>query len=129
MRLLSKKDIVLIVAILLIALSFLNIQRWLHSRSSHGNIYAEIIFRHAQHSEIVYLGTDKVFYLPYVPNVLFEVRNGQISFIESDCPDQICVQAGFQGRPGQMTACLPNGLILSVLSYGFSDDGIDIFVH
>ncbi|MCL2057159.1 MAG: NusG domain II-containing protein [Oscillospiraceae bacterium] len=56
--------------------------------------------------------------------VRFEVRDGRIAFVQSDCPDQICVDTGFIGTPGQSAACLPNGVILVVEGAG----GVDAVV-
>lgn len=49
-----------------------------------------------------------------VDGVLFEVRDGAIRFMESDCPGQECVHAGFLKRPGSSMACLPNRISVTV---------------
>ena len=54
------------------------------------------------------LDTDGVFTFEQHRNIVFEVRDGRVAFIASDCPDQICVHTGFIGEPGQLAACLPN---------------------
>ena len=131
-KLLSKKEVILIIVILVVGFSALGIRQIWQGFFSQGSyssnrIFAEIIFGHGV--QTIYLDTDKIFYLPSVPNVLFEVRDEQIAFVKSDCPDQICVRTGFRSRPGQMAACLPNGLVLSVISDSPGDDELDIFVE
>ena len=124
---LSKKDIILIIIILAIGFSALGIRQIRQMSYSQSEIFAEIMY--GQSVQTVYLDRNKIFYLPSAPNVLFEIKDGQIAFVKSDCPDQICVREGFQGRPGQMAACLPNGLVLSVVRDKTSDDDLDIFVR
>ena len=129
-KLLSKKDLKLIVIILIIGFSAIGI-RWLAdtvSGHSPANIYAQITSRYG--TQTVSLSKDMTFSMPRVPGVVFEIASGQIAFAKSDCPDQICVHVGFQGRIGQMAACLPNGLILTIVGDADDDDDlIDIFTH
>lgn len=40
--------------------------------------------------------------------VEFEIQNGAIRFLSSDCPDQVCVHAGWVARPGERAVCMPN---------------------
>ncbi|MCL1845631.1 MAG: NusG domain II-containing protein, partial [Defluviitaleaceae bacterium] len=119
----EKKDFLLIAAILSIGFSLLGI-RFLFEVDH--VLYAEIAFEHGV--QTVCLDENRVFCLPDAQNVLFEVRDGQVAFIESDCPDQFCVHAGFQGRSGRIVACLPNRLVLSIIGGSASVDDLDIFV-
>jgi len=73
----------------------------------------------------VSLDKDQVFTLPQNPRVVFQVKNGAIAFIASDCPDRICVKTGFISRPGQMAACLPNRAALKVIAAGPPRPGAD----
>ena len=49
-------------------------------------------------------------YVELLEGVYFEVRDGGLAFIKSSCPDQVCVEMGFQQRVGGFAACLPNQL-------------------
>jgi hypothetical protein len=69
------------------------------------------------------LDENRVFSVPELPQVSFEVRDGRAAFIRSDCPDQICVHTGFIGQSGQFAACLPNRAVLRV--EGESNGGPD----
>ena len=120
------KDIILIAVILVMGFSILFIRRGDSVENGH-NIFVEITSSHGTH--IVYLDDDTVFELPHMPHVTFEVREGQIAFVKSDCPDQICVLTGFLSRPGQMAACLPNSLIMVVKNRTADDDDLDIFLR
>lgn len=45
-------------------------------------------------------------------------KDGSIAFEASDCPDQVCVHTGRISRAGETAACLPNGLLLKIVSEG-----------
>lgn len=123
------KDLILITVILAIGFSILYIRRIPDSAREDccRNTFAEITSSYGIY--IVYLDYDTNFSLPSMPHVIFEVRDGEIAFVKSDCPDQICVRTGFLSRPGQMAACLPNNLILVMINRVAGDDDLDIFVR
>ncbi len=70
---------------------------------------------------IVSLEKDGEFALEQNPHIRFSVRDGAIAFISSDCPDQLCVHSGYLSQPGQMAACLPRHVSLSVNGAGGVD--------
>jgi len=47
--------------------------------------------------------------------VAFSPSAGAARFMRSDCPDQICVQAGWLSLPGQMAVCVPNRTALLIV--------------
>ncbi|NMA68113.1 MAG: NusG domain II-containing protein [Desulfitobacterium sp.] len=40
--------------------------------------------------------------------------HGSIKFLESQCPDQICVNTGLLTKPGDMAVCLPGETIVMI---------------
>lgn len=76
-------------------------------------------------------GQDRTFSIPQNEHVVFHLYpDGSICFAESDCPDQICVRTGRISLPGESAACLPNQIILKVVSAdGGTGDGPDIIAH
>jgi hypothetical protein len=124
----SKKDVILIASVLAIGFLLLFIrQRGNGPADGTARIYAEITHNGAAHA--VYLDEDKTFSLPSAPHVVFEINNERIAFVESDCPDRICIRAGFISLPGQMAACLPNRLVMVILGEDGNADGIDMFTR
>ena len=67
------------------------------------------------------LSKDGEFALAENPHIRFSVKVGGIAFIASDCPDQLCVRSGYLSLPGQLAACLPNRVSLSVTGAGELD--------
>ncbi len=107
----SLKDIIIILLFLLVALLFLVFQ----SRSSGSGATCEILYQR----EIVMnvsLDKEQTFSIEQLPNVVLEVRDGRIAFIQSDCPDKTCVRTGFISEHGQFAACLPNGIALRIVA-------------
>jgi hypothetical protein len=115
MKSMRKADIALIVVLLLAAPVFLFINR--HFSAQKG-VYAEIY----HDSTLVYrikLSTAKEgsFSIPGVPKVVFhQYADGSIAFIQSDCPDKICIRSGRLKNAGQFAACLPNKVMLKIVS-------------
>ena len=63
-----------------------------------------------------------------------EYEAGRIRISQADCPDQVCVQTGWVSRLGQVSACVPGHLILSVdgspagSGSGPSDQEVDVII-
>ena len=45
-----------------------------------------------------------------------EIKNGEASMIEADCPDQICVHEKAISADGESIICLPNKIVVEVES-------------
>jgi len=73
---------------------------------------------------------DYSFSIPQNKNVVFHVyKDGSIEFVESDCPDKICVKSGKLNSVGESAACLPNGIVVKIVSKkGNNDNDVDIVV-
>lgn len=44
------------------------------------------------------------------------VSNGQISVTDANCPDLVCVRTGSISKTGEVIACLPHKLIITISS-------------
>lgn len=44
------------------------------------------------------------------------IKNGEIYIIDADCPDKSCVHSGKISKSGQTICCLPNKLIIRIVS-------------
>ena len=110
---LSKKDLLLILSILVVAaVAWLVITNLFAPEEEHIT-YSEIHLG-GHLAKVVPLNVDQTFSIPERPGVVFEVRDGAIAFIQSNCPDQVCVHTGFIDSPWHFAACLPNVLLLSI---------------
>ena len=112
-KIISKKDIFIILAILLtgiivISVTFIN-KKINPGKTAVISVDSEII-------EKIDLETHKnnTFSLENVKGVVFEVNNGKIRIIESDCPDKICVKTDFLDSKSEKIVCLPKKLIVEI---------------
>lgn len=45
---------------------------------------------------------------------VIEIDNGRVRFVSSPCRGQQCVHTGWLAHTGELAACLPNGIVVSV---------------
>jgi hypothetical protein len=129
MKYLRKADIVLIAALVVSALVFLFLNRYFLVEKK--GVYSEIY----HDSVLVYrikLSSAKEgsFSIPGVPKVVFhQYVDGSIAFIKSDCSDKICIRSGRLKNAGQFAACLPNKVILKIVSEEKDREGPDLTIE
>ena len=46
--------------------------------------------------------------------ITFQIRDHAIRFLESDCPDRVCINTGFIRNDMDVACCLPNRTLLSI---------------
>lgn len=49
-------------------------------------------------------------------NTVVAIEDSTIHVIESPCRDKLCIRAGTLSKPGQWTACLPNGIYIQIIN-------------
>ena len=59
-------------------------------------------------------------------DVIIIAEKGQIKFLESDCPNQICVYTGWIYRANQIAACLPNRILVKIVG---AKEEVDVVVQ
>ena len=92
--------------------------------------YAEVYYK-SQLVKTVSLseGNEESFSLDELPNVVFHIYDdGSIAFVESDCPDKICIRSGKLVFVGQTAACLPNEVYIKIVSAQKDPDAPDLMV-
>lgn len=71
---------------------------------SHNQLIAEIDLQENHPS---------IFVLPDLPEFEFEINDsGAIRIKRANCPDQLCVEAGYVNHSGDTLICLPQSLLL-----------------
>lgn len=105
--------IVIVLAIALIGIYFIQSNKQPQAETklmvrAMGKVYKEIPLT-KETSEVFTVETDKGL------NKV-KISNGVISMVEADCPDQICVHNTPIDEVGQMIVCLPNQVIVEVVS-------------
>lgn len=54
------------------------------------------------------------FTLPELPQMTFEITDGGIRVISSDCPDKICIKQGLVKYESASAVCIPNKAAVTV---------------
>ncbi len=123
----KKYDMIIILFMLLISfLSYIIYQ----SHSSINSPKAEIYY-YSELVETVALdqGVDRIFSVKGKENVVFHLfEDGSICFEKSNCPDKLCIKTGKISKPGQFAACLPNRLLLKIISTNDDNRDADIIL-
>ncbi len=128
MKFFKKSDVTIIAAIIILSLMLFGAYRFFY-----GNIPAKAeIYYYSQLVRTVELSKANagIFSIPQNEDVVFQItENGQIAFIESSCPDKVCIHTGFIQTVGQYAACLPNGIMVKIVPAGErQNDEADIVI-
>lgn len=60
---------------------------------------------------------------------IIEVKEGRARFLDSPCPDKLCVAGGWLEHQGEWNACLPNMVFAAIEGGEEPDDGIDFLSY
>lgn len=105
-----------IIVLLLVLLLSGGAALWLNSRPAPGmvaNIYQDgVCIRSVDLSRVT---TSETYTVESDAGVnVIQIEPGQIRILEADCPDQVCVQAGWLTDSAAPIVCLPHRLVISL---------------
>lgn len=129
MKFFKRSDLIIIICILAVSAA-----SWViyHYYFAEDNGKAEIYY-YSELVETVDLnsGEERTFSIPQDENVVFHLdQEGTIAFVESDCPDKVCIHAGKLKTTGQFAACLPNGIVVKIVPQRERDeDDVDLVIR
>ncbi|HZW97842.1 MAG TPA: NusG domain II-containing protein [Bacillota bacterium] len=56
------------------------------------------------------------------PEIILRLyQDGTIAFVESDCPDKVCIKSGKMSEAGDWAACLPNRMLVRIVGLDEGD--------
>lgn len=114
-KLISKKDILIIVLLLGLALAVYAVPKL----AGRGDAAYAVITRDGEIVEEIPLDADGEY---TVGNMIFTVDGGEIFVSESSCGDKICVRTGKISQQGEAIVCVPNRTAATVESAENNDD-------
>lgn len=122
MKFARKSDIIIIACLVAAGLLSMLLYNTVFGKSG---AYAEIYYESKLVKTVKMTeGKDEDFSLPQVPKVVFHLfTDGSIAFVESDCPDKVCIKSGHLHLVGQFAACLPNQLYMKIVAADPADTG------
>lgn len=113
-QLIKTGDIILIAVIILTAvLSFFVFQQ--------SKDVQAVIYLNGEEYTRLSLNEDKEI---LIDTVKILIKNGKIQMISSDCPDKVCVKTGAINKNGQVIACVPNKIVITVVKGNDNVDGV-----
>jgi hypothetical protein len=127
MKFFKKTDIIIISVLLVLAIGgYFAYKKIFSDTKAIANIYYESeLVKSIDLSE----KKDYTFRLEQNDHVLIHVHSdGSISFEESDCPDKVCIKSGKLDTVGESAACLPNKIVIKLVSKGKDNNDVDIIV-
>lgn len=116
-KLIRKADLIIIAVIIAAAGLFWIVYNSIFS----GKAAKAEIYYYSELVETVELvvGQERIFSVAQEEDVVFLLdEEGNIQFIQSDCPDKVCINAGKLHMIGQSAACLPNGIVVKIVPRG-----------
>ena len=129
MKFYKKKDYIIILLLLATAGFLYFFNQW---NAKDKPVVAEIYVESEKVQTIVMDDiADRTFSIQERPEIVFHLYDdGSIAFESSDCPDKVCVRSGKLHLAGQSAACLPNGVIIKIISSDANNqDGMDLVIQ
>lgn len=115
---LAAGDMIIIAVVLLAALAGLAVLAWPKPGLTAG-LYAEIYMEGELRQTVALAEGQRELRLETAAGYnLLQVGPEGIRMLEADCPNQDCVRAGAQNRPGGVLACLPHQLLIRLSGQG-----------
>lgn len=116
-RLPKKRELFIIAGILALALLLFFVFGAVQRASSGGSV-ARIVINgeEVQTIDLTRAPDQTIGLAPWGAPVVLEIKDHQIRFASSDCPDQICVKGGFIHKELQTLVCMPNRTVVVIES-------------
>ncbi|RAV04757.1 NusG domain II-containing protein [Paenibacillus sp. YN15] len=127
LKLFKKADLILLASLLLIASFFIVFPILLKGKSPEGQeLFARITVDGKLYKTVALSAAEQELEIrtKYGYNLL-KLHDGGIQMIKADCPDRLCLTFGAITSIGQTIVCLPNRLMVEVVSGTGGGGGLD----
>ena len=123
----KRNDILLIGILLLIVLCLLFIQNMFGKKGAEVMVIqdGELLYEFSLDEEMY--GKSAFCIISEEGYNTLEIRNGEATIIEADCPDGLCVKQKAISKQGESLICLPHQLVITV--EGADAPGIDAMTY
>lgn len=119
----KKSDLIITVVIIFVAVVFLLLSALEKQGSS--NISAQI-YKDGTIIKTVSLSENQTI---EIDSVRLQIKDKKIGFIESDCPDKLCVKTGYLENNDDICVCLPNKIYIKLVGDSNSKKDMDIIAE
>lgn len=117
---LSKPDFIIILIVAVVALL------WQNTASADGAV-AEVTIDGETVLELPLSDVTEPQEITLKNGIRLKAEQHTICFLQSDCPDGLCVKVGALEKPGDVAACLPNKTVVSIR--GGDNGAVDILTY
>lgn len=121
----KRKDIILIVVLLAIAGIFYGAQTFLTKKGQQVVVTVDkkVVLTKS-------LDKDQTIEIPLKDGTnIIKIKNGAVSMIDADCPDQVCVRHKEIQKTGETIVCLPHKVVVEIKGKEESDVDIMTSFH
>lgn len=120
---LSKPDFIIILIVAVVAVVAL---LWQNTASADGAV-AEVTIDGETVLELPLSDVTEPQEITLKNGIRLKAEQHTICFLQSDCPDGLCVKVGALKKPGDVAACLPNKTVVSIR--GGDNGAVDILTY
>lgn len=120
---LSKPDFIIILVIAVVAVGAL---LWQNAASADGAV-AEVTIDGEPVLELPLSDVTEPQEITLKNGIVLEAKAHTVRFLQSDCPDGLCVKVGALEKPGDVAACLPNKTVVGIR--GGDNSAVDILTY
>ena len=120
---LSKPDFIIILVVAVVAVAAL---LWQNTASADGAV-AEVTIDGETVLELPLSDVAEPQEITLKNGIRLKAEQHTICFLQSDCPDGLCVKVGALEKPGDVAACLPNKTVVSIR--GGDNSAVDILTY
>ena len=120
---LSKPDLIIILIVAVVAVVWL---LWQNTASADGAV-AEVTIDGETVLELPLSDVTEPQEITLKNGIRLKAEQHTICFLQSDCPDGLCVKVGALEKPGDVAACLPNKTVVSIR--GGDNGAVDILTY
>ncbi|MDD3270039.1 MAG: NusG domain II-containing protein [Syntrophomonadaceae bacterium] len=112
----KRNDIILTMIIILAVIATWGCLKWHPGRAENTHCIATITQNHKliERIDLNTVSEAREIILPGKYHEIIQVEKGRIRFKEANCPDKICVKAGWLEKPGDIAVCLPNKAVIKI---------------
>lgn len=117
----KKKDLLLIITVLIIALAFYFCQEFTGENSDN----QVVVMVDGETYGTYDLNEDQTISINHGSNIL-KIQDKEAKIIEADCPDKLCVHQSPISKSNQSIICLPNKLVVKIVAGHGNEDSEDV---
>lgn len=117
----KKKDLLLIITVLIIALAFYFCQEFTGENSDN----QVVVMVDGETYGTYDLNEDQTISINHGSNIL-KIQDKEAKIIEADCPDKLCVHQSPISKSSQSIICLPNKLVVKIVAGHGNEDSEDV---